>query len=142
MEFSVTLDLPDKKGYRFHPTVHISRLKLRRDFPSRPSVEISDSAVGERFDFDEAQLPENSWVMEGLNEYAIEAIEDERSERQARHGRVRCQFLAKWVGYEERYWLDETELTCGALIYDFELQRRRENRLGGMQVLDENTTSA
>ena len=47
--------------YQVFPVVHVSKLKLGRLFPDRPmeQLRISES---DRVDFDEALLPEDSWV--------------------------------------------------------------------------------
>lgn len=46
--------------YRFYHVVHMSRLKLRREYPKRPVVE-TQIPESDRFDFDEALLPEDSF---------------------------------------------------------------------------------
>ena len=56
--FTVRLELPDREGYRFQAIVHLSRIKLRREHPERPSVDLT---VEDRLDFDKELLPEDSW---------------------------------------------------------------------------------
>ena len=57
------LELPDRSGYRFHPVVHISRLKGVNDTSERPTTKlVADLDDTSRFDFDEDFLPEDSWV--------------------------------------------------------------------------------
>ncbi|OWY93854.1 hypothetical protein PHMEG_00036590 [Phytophthora megakarya] len=66
--FSVKLEIAGT-GYQIFPVVHVSKLKLVKDFPDRPRVElIVDEA--DHLDFDEILLPEDSWVPDlGADEY-------------------------------------------------------------------------
>ena len=123
--------------YRLFPVVHISKLKRVRIFPERPKSELT---VGEtdRFDFDEAMLPEDSW--EGnldADEYEVERIVNVRSDRKTRYGRVQRQYLVNWKGHTEPSWVDEADLNCGALLQDFERDQARKNRFGVMQSHEE-----
>ncbi|GMF19284.1 unnamed protein product [Phytophthora fragariaefolia] len=62
--------------YRLFPIVHTSKLKPVRNFPDRPKVPLVIEDQN-RFDFDEALLPEDSWdtsLAEG--EYELERITD------------------------------------------------------------------
>lgn len=135
-EFSVKLALPDLVNYRFHPVVHVSRLELRKEFPERPQTELVDATLA-RFDFDEELLPEDSWVREDLNEYEVETLLDVRARRVNRQGRYEREYLVKWLGYDETTWVNERDLSCGALIKKFEDAERRQNRLDMMQISDE-----
>ena len=132
-QYSVELELPDREGYRFYPTVHISRLKLRRCYPTRPEVEL---AVDARLDFDEELLSEDSWEMDE-DEYEVERIMDCRFTRRSRAGRRFKEYLIKWKGYVKLDWVSERNLSCGALIYEFEQVQRQHRRLQAMQVSDE-----
>jgi ''chromo'' (CHRromatin Organisation MOdifier) domain./Integrase core domain. len=98
-EFSAyTLDLPNNRA--IFPTFHASQLKRFNPnnadlFPSR-----------------EHKRPAPVVTLEGMEEYAIEKIMDER-----RRGRG-FQYLVRWVGYgpEEDRWLPRRELEdCQAL---------------------------
>ncbi|OWZ02653.1 reverse transcriptase [Phytophthora megakarya] len=59
-EFSVKFEIAGI-GYQIFPVVHVSKLKLVKDFPDRPRVELTVNEA-DRFDFDEILLPEDSWV--------------------------------------------------------------------------------
>jgi len=48
-------------GYKLFPMVHISRLKRKFEAPFRPDAALVTEGM-ERFDFDEALLPEDSWL--------------------------------------------------------------------------------
>jgi len=74
-----------------------------------------------RFDFDEALLPTDSWEAEDLGDdvYEVEKILDVREGRATRYGRTRREFQVKWKGYRETTWVDELDLNCGGLLYDF-----------------------
>ncbi|OWY91387.1 hypothetical protein PHMEG_00040053, partial [Phytophthora megakarya] len=57
--------------YQLFPIVHVSKLKLVREFPSRPELRLTVHA-DERFDFDEELLPEESWEARDVNEGVYE----------------------------------------------------------------------
>lgn len=42
-----------------------------------------------------------------------------------------------WVGYDETSWVFERDLTCQALIQDYEEEVNRVNRLNTIHVSDE-----
>ncbi|GMF51216.1 unnamed protein product [Phytophthora fragariaefolia] len=105
--------------YRLFPIVHTSKLKPVRNFPDRPKVPLVVEDQ-DRFDFDEALLPEDSWdtsLAEG--EYEVERITDMRSGRRTRYGLTMREFLVYWKGYQEPTWVDEADLNCGALLHDY-----------------------
>ncbi|GMF42322.1 unnamed protein product [Phytophthora fragariaefolia] len=53
-EYAYELELPDRSGYRFHPVVHVSRLKSGNEFQSRPTTRLAlDISEQTRLDFDE-----------------------------------------------------------------------------------------
>uniref|UniRef100_A0AAV1VIB7 Chromo domain-containing protein n=1 Tax=Peronospora matthiolae TaxID=2874970 RepID=A0AAV1VIB7_9STRA len=119
--------------YRLFPIVHISKLKQVKTFPERPKDQLTIEE-SDRLDFDEALLPEDSWdgdLEEG--EYEVEAILDVRSGRKTRYGRVHRQFLVKWKGYPDLSWVDEADLSCGAILQEFERNRVSRNRFDVMQ---------
>ncbi|KAG2895823.1 hypothetical protein C6341_g23776 [Phytophthora cactorum] len=65
--------------YRLFPVVHVSKLKLVKEYPDRPGarITVNDS---DRVDFDEILLPEDSWTPDlGQDEFEIEKITDMRS---------------------------------------------------------------
>jgi hypothetical protein len=100
--------------YRLFPIVHLSKLKPVRLFPDRPYLALTVDEA-ERFDFDEALLPEDSWqgdLREG--EYEVERIGDVRTGRRTRYGRALREFKVFWKGYDEPSWVDEADLNCGA----------------------------
>ena len=140
-EFSVALELPDREGYRFHPVVHVSRLKLRRTHPERPDVRLAEG-VDERFDFDEELLPEDSFVNVDVGEYEVEALLDMKWKRGYREGRREKEYLVRWVGHEEPTWVCESNLSCGSLILQFEEQQRRWDRMSIVQTADESEETA
>ena len=125
--------------YRLFPTVHVSKLKPMLQFPDRPSsVLVTD--CGDRVDFDESLLPEDSWEGElAADEYEVEKILDVRSGRKTRYGRVHRQFLVQWKKHDDPTWIDEADLNCGALLQDFERNRVSQNRFEVMQSHEEET---
>lgn len=100
-EFAVKLETRDA-DYRFFPVVHVSKLKLAKQFPERL---IGPLTVREddRYDFDEALLLEDSWEPEkfGDNVYEVEEIRDLREGRRTRFGRNVREFLVKWRGFDD-----------------------------------------
>ncbi|KAI9979380.1 hypothetical protein PInf_030814 [Phytophthora infestans] len=108
-------------GYRISPVpvVHVSKLKLVKEYPDRPQVRLSVDA-SDRVDFDEVLLPEDSWNVDlEADEFEVEKITDMRSGKRTRYGRIYREFLVHWRGYDEPSWVDEADLNCGALLYDF-----------------------
>ncbi|GMF62155.1 unnamed protein product [Phytophthora fragariaefolia] len=137
--FMERLELPDKAGYRFYPVVHVSRLKPVREDNRRPTAELVEG-LGEddRFDFDEELLPEDSWEPEaGDDEYVVEAILDDRWPISTGTERNQREFYVKWRGYDDPTWEPVSNLSCGGLLFDYLLQRKRENRFQMVQVADE-----
>jgi hypothetical protein len=119
--------------YRVFPVVHLSKLKPVRLFPDRPRLALTVDEA-ERFDFDEALLPEDSWqgdLREG--EYEVERIADVRSGRRTRYGRALREYKVFWKGYDDPSWVNEADLNCGALLQEFERGRASRNRFGVMQ---------
>ena len=119
--------------YRLFTIVHLSKLKKVKTFPGRPKDQLTIDET-DRLDFDEALLPEDSWendLEEG--EYEVEEILDVRSGRKTRYGRVHRQFLVKWKGHADLSWVDEADLSCGAILQEFERNRVSRNRFEAMQ---------
>lgn len=104
-DLSITLELPDKAGYRFYPTAHVSRVKLRRIHPERPLLELALTDEEARLDFDEALLPEDSWVREDLGEYEVEALLDSRWKRISRNGLGSVNFWSSGSGMKSQLGL-------------------------------------
>ncbi|OWZ06398.1 LOW QUALITY PROTEIN: reverse transcriptase [Phytophthora megakarya] len=126
-EFSIKLEIAGT-GCQIFPVVHVSKLKLVKDFPDRPRIELSVDESdrldfdelklvkdfpdrprielsldeSDRLDFDEVLLPEDSWIPDlGADEYEVEWISDVRSGKKTRFGRIYREFLVHWVGYDE-----------------------------------------
>ncbi|KAE8961373.1 hypothetical protein PR003_g33931 [Phytophthora rubi] len=119
--------------YRLFPVVHVSKLKLVRQFPDRPGTELTIDEA-DRLDFDEALLPEDSWTTPlGEDEYEVERIADMRTGRRTRYGRVHREFQVYWKGYVEPSWVDEADLNCGALMREYERELVNRNRFNVMQ---------
>ncbi|KAE8908347.1 hypothetical protein PF003_g7810 [Phytophthora fragariae] len=119
--------------YRLFPAVHVSKLKLVRQFPDRPGTELTVDEA-DRLDFDEALLPEDSWTtLLGEDEYEVERIADMRTGRRTRYGRVHREFQVYWKGYAEPSWVDEADLNCGALMREYERESVNRNRFNVMQ---------
>jgi hypothetical protein len=81
--------------------VHVSKLKPVRMFADRPTSPLAVDGT-DRFDFDEALLPEDSWdraLEEG--EYEVEKISDVKTDRRTRYGRTLREFKVHWRGYED-----------------------------------------
>ncbi|KAG2761860.1 hypothetical protein PC129_g20002 [Phytophthora cactorum] len=102
-EFAYELELPDRRGYRFHPVVHVSRLKPVTEFEDRPTVRLAPEVEEKhRTDLDEELLPEDSWEQElATDEFEVEAILDDRVPLSTGTERPVREFKIKWVGYDE-----------------------------------------
>jgi hypothetical protein len=132
-EYMCELDT-EGTGFRFNPKVHISKLKPVRLFPDRPTLELTLSEE-DRFDFDEALLPEDSWEPDPAQQiYEVETILERRIHRPLRLGRRRVQYKVKWKGYDETSWVNEEDLNCGGLIYDFLQKEKARCRFEVMQA--------
>ncbi|POM62382.1 hypothetical protein PHPALM_28473 [Phytophthora palmivora] len=117
-EYAVRLEFAGTE-YRLSPVVHVSKIKPVRLFLDRPPMRLTIPEQ-DRYDFDEALLPEDSWVRElEDDEYEVEKIADMRSGRRMRYGRTLREFLVYWTGYDEPTRVDEVDLKCGALWYDY-----------------------
>ncbi|OWY95801.1 hypothetical protein PHMEG_00034102 [Phytophthora megakarya] len=53
--------------------------------------------------------------------------------RVTRYGRARREFKVKWKGYPDASWVDDLDLNCGGLVYDFLRQRTGQNHFEVMQ---------
>ncbi|KAE8969358.1 hypothetical protein PF011_g26837 [Phytophthora fragariae] len=123
--------------YQLFPVVHISKLKLVRTFPDRPTARLLDER-SERVDLDEALLPEDSWTRDlDEYEYEVEKIADMRTGKRTRYGRIYHKFLVHWRGYEDPTWVDEADLNCGALLHEFLRDHTSRNRFGVMESHEE-----
>ncbi|ETL77336.1 hypothetical protein L917_21722 [Phytophthora nicotianae] len=123
--------------YRLFPIVHVSKLKLVKSYPERPTSTLANREA-DRVDFNEGLLPEDSWERElEEDEYEVERIPDVRSSKKTRYGRTRREYLVFWKGYAEPSWVDETDLNCGALLRDFDRGRTDRNRFEAMQSHEE-----
>ncbi|POM66584.1 LOW QUALITY PROTEIN: Hypothetical protein PHPALM_17529 [Phytophthora palmivora] len=87
--------------YRLFPVVNVSKIKSVRQFPDRPQIRLTIPNQ-DRYDFDEALLPEDSWIRDlDNNEYEVEKIVDMLSGRRTRYGRTLREFVIYWKGYDE-----------------------------------------
>ncbi|GMF48971.1 unnamed protein product [Phytophthora fragariaefolia] len=138
-EYAYDLELPDRSGYRFHPVVHVSRLKPVNEFQSRPTTRLApDISENTQLDFDEELLPENSWEPDQLaGEYEVETIFDDKTPLSTSTERPVREFLVKLVGYVEPKWEPASNLSCGGLLYDYLRHKRSEQRFQMVQVADE-----
>ncbi|OWZ11774.1 reverse transcriptase [Phytophthora megakarya] len=70
--------LGSRSTYSIFPVVHISKIKPVRMFPDRSVAHLLESDA-DRVDFDEALLPEDSWIQDrGPDEYEVDRISDMR----------------------------------------------------------------
>ncbi|KAJ0392354.1 hypothetical protein P43SY_008719 [Pythium insidiosum] len=120
--------------YRLFPWVHISRLKPRLLFESRPTTPPADLADDD--DFDAALLPEDSWLPDDASdEYEVEELLDVRW-RKTRAGQREKEYLVKWRDYAEPTWEPLRQLNCSRLLHEFNHSVRGRARFAAMQVDD------
>ncbi|POM65285.1 Hypothetical protein PHPALM_19026 [Phytophthora palmivora] len=124
-------------GYRIFLIIHLSNLKSVRTFPDRPKTMLTTDEA-DRVDFNEAFLPEDSWERPlDADEYQVEEIVDVRTGRRTRYGRIHREFKVRWKGYDGSTWVDEEDLSCGALLQEFERKITDHNRFQVMQSQEE-----
>uniref|UniRef100_M4BNC1 Chromo domain-containing protein n=1 Tax=Hyaloperonospora arabidopsidis (strain Emoy2) TaxID=559515 RepID=M4BNC1_HYAAE len=119
--------------YRLFPMILVSKLKLVRVFPERPTSRLNvDEASG--FDFDEALLPEDSWEGDlDADEFEVDKIIDVRLRRKTMYGRLHKKYLVQWKEHSDPTWIDEADLNCGARLQEFDRDRVSRNRSEVMQ---------
>ena len=133
-EVAYRLDFPDPKTRAF-PIVHISRLKPFVARTTRPTEQLAHSTVLDTLD--ESLLPEDSWEPDAADsEYEVEALLDDRVTPVTRNGRQLKEYLVKWTGYGTPTWEPEDNLTCMALLYEYDMRRARERRQLAAQTTD------
>ncbi|GMF46690.1 unnamed protein product [Phytophthora fragariaefolia] len=116
-EFAVRIEVAGTE-YRLFPVMHVSKLKLVKNFPDRPQIQLNPD-VTRRLDFDESLLPEDSWIRDlGEDEFEVEKITDMRTGRRTRYGRVYREFLVHWRWCEDPSWVDEADLNGGAVLHE------------------------
>ena len=131
-DYAVELEIAGT-SYRIFTIVHLLNLKRVKTFPERPKHQMTIDEA-DRLSFDEAPLPEDSWesdLEEGV--YEVEEILDVRSGRKTRYGRIHRQFLVKWKGNPDLSCVDEADLSCGAILQEFERDRVSRHRFEVMQ---------
>ncbi|POM64548.1 Reverse transcriptase, partial [Phytophthora palmivora] len=135
-EHAVKLEITGS-GYHVFPVVHVTKLKLVKEYPDRPLMRLTVGSQ-DRLDFGEDLLPGDSWIQDrDPDEYEVEKITDMRSGRRTRYGRIYREFLVHWRGYDNPTWVDEADLNCGALLHEFLRDRTNHNRFGVMQSHEE-----
>ncbi|OWZ14642.1 LOW QUALITY PROTEIN: hypothetical protein PHMEG_00011840 [Phytophthora megakarya] len=113
-EFSVKLEIT-RTGYQIFPVVHVSKLKLVKDFPDRLRVELTVGQLGpglgndDRADLGCAESEEN----------------------------VIWPDLPRIPGYDEPTWVDEADPNCEAILSAFLRERANRNRFNVMQPHEE-----
>ncbi|GMF33056.1 unnamed protein product [Phytophthora fragariaefolia] len=84
-EFAVRIEVAGTE-YRLFPVVHVSKLKVLKNFPDRPQIQLNPDVTC-RLDFDESLLPEDSWIQDlGEDEFKVEKITDMGTGRRTRYG--------------------------------------------------------
>ncbi|OWZ06325.1 LOW QUALITY PROTEIN: hypothetical protein PHMEG_00021437 [Phytophthora megakarya] len=131
-EFTIKLKITGT-GYNIFLVVHVSELKLVRNFPDRPRVEptVNES---DRLDFDEVLLSGDSWVPDlGAGEYEVERISDWK-EDVIRSGPAS---IFGTLGYDGPTWVDEANLNCVAILNAVLRERVNRNGFNVMQSHEE-----
>jgi Chromo (CHRromatin Organisation MOdifier) domain len=127
------LDFEAAKVQMF-PLVHVSRLKAYISRHRRPTEKRNVEGV---LAFDEALLPEDSWVDNEDGDYEVEEIRDVRYKQRIRNGRRQREYLVKWLGYADPTWEPEENLSCTALLYEFDIRRAYMARREAAQTAEE-----
>jgi hypothetical protein len=133
------LKLPDPRARAF-PIVHISRLKPYVSRAVRPTEDLGQAKIIEMLD--ESLLPEDSWEPAADEDiFEVEEILDDRTSKVTRNGKHVREYLVKWVGYEETTWEPEDELSCTALLYEYDSRVARRRREAAAQDAEESSGS-
>ena len=134
-DFTYRICLLNTKA-RFFSLIHVSRLKPYYNQQIRPVKVFPYSEEMEKFD--EALLPEDSWeVNNNEEEYEVEKILDDKIIRNTRYGKPIKHYLVKWMNYDESTWVAENDLSCGALIYEYDKGKKQRIRFVNAQTADE-----
>ena len=87
---------------------------------------------------DEALLPEDIWdENNNEEEYEVEKILDDKIIRNTRYGKPIKHYLVKWINYDESTWVAENDISCGALIYEYDKEKKQRIRFVNAQTADE-----
>ena len=121
--------------------MHISRLKLRASSPERPQTPLTLGPETPRFDFDEELLPEDSFVDNEAGDWEVEAILDDKWDRDDRFGRTKHKYLVKWKGNYKDEWIDLEKLDCPALLREYDQRALADRRLQMAHLADEDIPS-
>lgn len=70
------------------------------------------------------------------NKYEVEEILDRRSKKRTKNLKKQYEYLVKWVGYEDPTWEPEENLSCAALLFEFDAKRAWKNRMVAVQTTD------
>ena len=73
-------------------------------------------------------------MVDGVEDHVYEAedIVDRRVVApRKRNGRRRTEYLVRWKGYADPEWVQEVDLNCGGLLFDFQ-QRYRTGKKGAV----------
>ena len=134
-EFTYKICLLNTKA-RFFSLIHVSRLKPFYNQQTRPTTIIDTNDEIENFD--EALLPEDSWEVDNnAEEFEVEKIVDDRITRKTRFGKPLKEYLIKWKNYEVQNWVPEYDLSCGALLYEYDKEKKNRIRFAAAQTADE-----
>ncbi|OWY99401.1 reverse transcriptase, partial [Phytophthora megakarya] len=126
-EYAVKFEIAGS-AYNIFPVIHVAKIKPVREFPDRPEIRLMTQDQ-DRLDFDEALLPGDIWIQDrDPDEYEVERISDMKTGRKTRYGRILREILVHWRGYEDRTWIDEADLNCGAILHEFLRDRANQNR--------------
>ncbi|OWZ10236.1 LOW QUALITY PROTEIN: reverse transcriptase [Phytophthora megakarya] len=118
--------------YRTFPVVHLSKLKLVRAFPDRPTCTLLVEE-GDRVDFDESLLPEANWETPlGEDEFEVERITEDAARDMAAYTES-----SKCFGKAITNPLDEADPNCRALLAEFERTQTNRRRFNVMQAHEE-----
>jgi hypothetical protein len=77
----------------------------------------------------EAPEPDNA-----DGEFEVETILDSHWVKQTRTARRIQEYLIKWKRYRDPEWIPVHQLTCGALLYEFNQRAKAKARFQAMQA--------
>ena len=133
----VELDLTGSK-YKFHPRVHMHRVKLHRDYPVIPITNPEEELIDQALCIEDIQEPSQA-----DDEYEIEKILDTRKTKfkhtsGSMKGKFsyRKEYLIKWKDFDAEYnsWIPETNISNGQLLYDYLYHNRFNHRSDALLI--------
>ncbi|POM59261.1 reverse transcriptase [Phytophthora palmivora] len=124
--------LSRKLAHLWHGPFRI--IEVRDDFRVKLKVEDTGYRVNPWSSEAASPVPTTTDFAIQNNEYEVEKILDLRWSKRTRTSKRIREYLIKWKGYDEPEWLPVSQLSCGALLYEFNQGAKARARFQTMQA--------